>query len=560
MAAVTDKVSSAAAANYKKKLDEQHLKLLRELAALAHNKHCFDCNQRGPTYVNMTIGSFVCTSCSGLLRGLNPPHRVKSISMASFTADEIEMLQSRGNAFCKKVWLGLHDGRLPLAADARDEVKMRELMTQRYEKRRWYVHPTPDMYEEAKKQNTPEMPPSVTAAHVRTSMQVIDMQKSLPSGTASPVVSQPMQQSSFGGSTLVTVNSLMSTATPPCAAVVSAVATSNSTTTTVTKFDLLAEFGGDPFASGLSSNTAAQPALANGFANFDMFNSGSTGGATLVSSSNFATNFTSSTSSTSSMGPPPVPADKYSALVELESAFSAPTSAAPISWDGTSGLGARGGTAANWGSAAPPAGPRGSVFSSSGIGTSTGSSSFMYHGGGGVPAAVSSSSFNMVPASMGTAAGFAAPGGANPFGDQRSHQMQNPSHHHPQQPVANPFMVGVGYGQPTTGSLGQVQFGAAPTYGAQQFGAIPSSAAGGFQFGGTAAMGQAAGMMNGGGGGAGGMWSMQPSAAATVGQVPQQFATTWGQPQTAAANPFLGIGGVSGFQTNRGSNVSNPFL
>ena len=33
------------------------------------NKKCFDCEQRGPTYLNMTIGSFVCTKCSGMLRG-----------------------------------------------------------------------------------------------------------------------------------------------------------------------------------------------------------------------------------------------------------------------------------------------------------------------------------------------------------------------------------------------------------------------------------------------------------------------------------------------------------
>jgi uncharacterized UBP type Zn finger protein len=51
----------------KKKQDDKNLKLLRELTALACNKHCFDCQQRGPTYVNMTIGSFVCTTCSGLL-------------------------------------------------------------------------------------------------------------------------------------------------------------------------------------------------------------------------------------------------------------------------------------------------------------------------------------------------------------------------------------------------------------------------------------------------------------------------------------------------------------
>ena len=33
-------------------------------------------------------------------RGLNPPHRVKSISMASFTPDEMEFIKSRGNVVC----------------------------------------------------------------------------------------------------------------------------------------------------------------------------------------------------------------------------------------------------------------------------------------------------------------------------------------------------------------------------------------------------------------------------------------------------------------------------
>ena len=54
-------------ASARKKLDEKNLKILRELLARPGNKHCFDCNQRGPTYVNVTIGSFVCTTCSGML-------------------------------------------------------------------------------------------------------------------------------------------------------------------------------------------------------------------------------------------------------------------------------------------------------------------------------------------------------------------------------------------------------------------------------------------------------------------------------------------------------------
>lgn len=51
----------------RKKQDDKNLKILRELVSLSGNKQCFDCNQKGPTYVNMTIGSFVCTRCSGVL-------------------------------------------------------------------------------------------------------------------------------------------------------------------------------------------------------------------------------------------------------------------------------------------------------------------------------------------------------------------------------------------------------------------------------------------------------------------------------------------------------------
>ncbi|XP_053403436.1 arf-GAP domain and FG repeat-containing protein 1-like isoform X3 [Mercenaria mercenaria] len=140
-------------ASNKKKLDEKHLKMLREMVALAHNKQCFDCHQRGPTYINMTIGSYVCTACSGLLRGLNPPHRVKSISMASFTPDEMEFIKCHGNEYCRKVWLGLYDNRLGSQTEGRDEAKVKDFMSQKYERKRYYVAPSDSMKEEAKRMN-----------------------------------------------------------------------------------------------------------------------------------------------------------------------------------------------------------------------------------------------------------------------------------------------------------------------------------------------------------------------------------------------------------------------
>lgn len=56
------------AAVVRKKQDDKYLQVLRELVINGGgNRQCFDCGQKGPTYVNMTIGSFVCTRCSGVL-------------------------------------------------------------------------------------------------------------------------------------------------------------------------------------------------------------------------------------------------------------------------------------------------------------------------------------------------------------------------------------------------------------------------------------------------------------------------------------------------------------
>uniref|UniRef100_A0A1E1WMG4 Arf-GAP domain-containing protein n=2 Tax=Pectinophora gossypiella TaxID=13191 RepID=A0A1E1WMG4_PECGO len=125
----------AATAN-RRKQDDKNLEILRELISINGNKYCLDCNQRGPTYVNTTIGSFVCSKCSGMLRGLTPPHRVKSISMATFTPEEIELIRQRGNDYCRRVWLGLYEGE---SVNFTDEQSVRDFMSDKYEKKRYYL-------------------------------------------------------------------------------------------------------------------------------------------------------------------------------------------------------------------------------------------------------------------------------------------------------------------------------------------------------------------------------------------------------------------------------------
>ncbi|CAM4555128.1 unnamed protein product [Leuciscus chuanchicus] len=230
------------AASAKRKQEEKHLKMLREMTSLALNRKCFDCDQRGPTYANMTVGSFVCTSCSGILRGLNPPHRVKSISMTTFTLQEIEFLQKHGNEACKPIWLGLYDDRNVAIPDFREPQKVKEFLQDKYEKKRWYVPP-----EQAK-----------TVASVHASIS-----GSSASSTSSTPEVRPLK-------TLLeeSVPSLhFSKNTPSQSPVVSRAQLAQQQYQD-RKFDLLSELGGDIFAGPHSQSTGN----AN-FANFAHFNS-----------------------------------------------------------------------------------------------------------------------------------------------------------------------------------------------------------------------------------------------------------------------------------------------
>lgn len=72
-------------------------------------------------------------------RGLTPPHRVKSMSMATFTTEEMEYLHERGNDYCKQVWLQLFEGNV--LTESNDEQDIKDFMIQKYERKRYYVDP-----------------------------------------------------------------------------------------------------------------------------------------------------------------------------------------------------------------------------------------------------------------------------------------------------------------------------------------------------------------------------------------------------------------------------------
>ncbi|XP_047919142.2 arf-GAP domain and FG repeat-containing protein 1 isoform X8 [Anser cygnoides] len=299
------------AASAKRKQEEKHLKLLREMSSLPPNRKCFDCDQRGPTYTDMTVGSFVCTSCSGILRGLNPPHRVKSISMTTFTQQEIEFLQKHGNEVCKQIWLGLFDDRSSAIPDFRDPQKVKEFLQEKYEKKRWYVPP-----EQAKVVASVHASISGSSASSTSSTPEVKPLKSL-LGEAAPALH-------------------LNKGTPSQSPVV--VRSQGQQQQEKKQFDLLSDLGSDIFAAPAPQSTAT----AN-FANFAHFNS-HTGGSAGSVNANFAhfdnfpksssadfgafnasqSNATAAGASKAAVNKPNLQsADKYAALANLDNIFSA---------------------------------------------------------------------------------------------------------------------------------------------------------------------------------------------------------------------------------------------
>ncbi|XP_070345666.1 arf-GAP domain and FG repeat-containing protein 1 isoform X17 [Equus asinus] len=243
-------------------------------------------------------------------RGLNPPHRVKSISMTTFTQQEIEFLQKHGNEVCKQIWLGLFDDRSSAIPDFRDPQKVKEFLQEKYEKKRWYVPP-----EQAK---------VVASVHASIS-------GSSASSTSSTPEVKPLKSLLGDSAPALHLNKGTPSQSP-------VVGRSQGQQQEKKQFDLLSDLGSDIFAAPAPQSTAT----AN-FANFAHFNSHAGGSAGSVNA-NFAhfDNFPKSSSadfgtfnasqshqtasavskvSTNKAGLQT--ADKYAALANLDNIFSA---------------------------------------------------------------------------------------------------------------------------------------------------------------------------------------------------------------------------------------------
>ncbi|GMH18929.1 hypothetical protein Nepgr_020770 [Nepenthes gracilis] len=117
------------------KEDEKHEKIIRGLLKQPANRKCINCNSLGPQYVCTTFWTFVCTTCSGIHREFT--HRVKSVSMAKFTPQEVSSLQAGGNERAKEIYFKELDPQRHSTPDSSNVDRLRDFIKHVYVDRRY---------------------------------------------------------------------------------------------------------------------------------------------------------------------------------------------------------------------------------------------------------------------------------------------------------------------------------------------------------------------------------------------------------------------------------------
>ncbi|XP_041020854.1 probable ADP-ribosylation factor GTPase-activating protein AGD14 isoform X1 [Juglans microcarpa x Juglans regia] len=117
------------------KEDERIERTIRGLLRLPENRRCINCNSLGPQYVCTTFLTFVCTNCSGVHREFT--HRVKSVSVAKFRAEEVSALQAGGNERARQIYFKSWDTRRQLYPDASNIQRLRDFIKHVYVDRKY---------------------------------------------------------------------------------------------------------------------------------------------------------------------------------------------------------------------------------------------------------------------------------------------------------------------------------------------------------------------------------------------------------------------------------------
>ena len=111
-------------------------KLVESLKKQDANRKCFDCCVVGTTYASLNFGTFVCSQCAGILRGLN--FKVKPLDISIFTLNEYEILQKNGNEKAKYIWMGLFDPYKHEKPDPKNYNDVKKHLIKKYKEKQFF--------------------------------------------------------------------------------------------------------------------------------------------------------------------------------------------------------------------------------------------------------------------------------------------------------------------------------------------------------------------------------------------------------------------------------------
>ncbi|EXJ81396.1 hypothetical protein A1O3_07687 [Capronia epimyces CBS 606.96] len=92
-------------ASMSKRTQARNERELHELLRLPGNSQCADCGAKNPAWASWNLGVFLCMRCASLHRKLGTHiSKVKSLSMDTWTADQVESMKRNGNIAVNKVY------------------------------------------------------------------------------------------------------------------------------------------------------------------------------------------------------------------------------------------------------------------------------------------------------------------------------------------------------------------------------------------------------------------------------------------------------------------------
>jgi len=111
-------------------------KIIDAIRKLGGNKSCFDCGEKGVTYVVPKFGIFICTRCSGIHRELGTT--VKGFGVSNFNEKEIKILQDMGNDNAYKIWMAKFNESKHSLPKPSDDSAVKNHIKIKYFDKKWY--------------------------------------------------------------------------------------------------------------------------------------------------------------------------------------------------------------------------------------------------------------------------------------------------------------------------------------------------------------------------------------------------------------------------------------